>query len=228
MKKLPLLVSVGTIAFPLGIVLVIAGSRVFTEPWLLVATIVLTLSTWNTVWSYSSMYDGVATAGAAAGLGAKLSGAVISQIVSITAVVLAVKHVHVWQGIATLTAILILASSQMTHRVVSEKVSELNERIEVPSSHADWGVRITILAGRASANAQVSNALRKLGDDCRFLARDVVGLEAPENAMIELAISDLSTIVAAQRWTSVEEAVVRLRQLFDERELVLRHYRSGR
>lgn len=228
MKYRSYIAAAVAIAFPIGIVFVICGGRVVHEPWLLISTVVLGLANWNLTWSFTSILNGVEEPGAVGALGSKLSGGVVAFLLSVAGVVLAIKTVHIWEGVVTLTAILALGGAQMTHRVVAEKVNELTVRIEAPSSHSDWGVRLAILAGRASENSDVSGQIAKFGDDTRFLARDVYGAPLAENEAIERTINVISGLIDKRDWDEVTLELNKLRRQFDERELVLRHHRSGK
>lgn len=214
---------------PFITVVIISGSRIRHEPWLLGATATMSLALLNFSWTNGFVFRGVKQPGDVAALGAKLYFAVFPFITGIAAIVLALKKVDIWQGIVTFVTLLLLGVAQTLPRMISETVTELNERIEAPSTHADWVVQIGHLASLSSLlDTATGEALRKLSDDSRYLARDIYGVEVSENALIDLSIKSMTASVEAKNWAEVAESIEKVRQIFAARELTLRHLRSGR
>lgn len=143
---------------------------------------------------------------------------------SIAAVVASVNGSHGLSVVLSLLAVGIFIVAQFAGGFTSEYLDKVDGMRAQRSGHGRWSDRLGMLAPRCS-DAAGSQALRRLQERCRFLARDSAELPA-ENAQIESLMGELASAVAESDAIAIKRGCEGLEQLFDSREASLKRQRS--
>jgi hypothetical protein len=205
-----------------GVMAAIFQVRFFFDVYLMASTVLLIV----TVMAFFALgaRPAQSEAGWLGSIGVRFTFLVIALVLNVLAVVFAIIALGGLSIAADILALLSVVFSIGLGQVTSKMVTEANTAADFPSQHLDWQddlQRITV----TFPTPEVSTTIGPLAERSRFLARDFSREGLPVDATIAETIVLIRGAAESKNSKELSALAVRLDQLMNEREMVLKSRR---